>query len=280
MNKLQPIINELVEMLKTTVDGKYAIALAGSYAKGIADKNSDIDFFMFIEKAKSYEERLAIVREFADKNMPFYVSKGFDDGAWGGSMDFFYKGIPVETTVRFTENVDKIIADCLEGKFEILPALWTTNGYYTYIYLSEIDFITPIEDNFGIIDGYKNQLESYPKKLQASILKEFFARSNMWIDSFHYKSAIKREDILFTAGIVKNTVYDMVQIIFALNEEYFTGDKKLEYQLSRLEYCPHKLLDNLEFLMYAPKDAEKLEEQRNLLVAIRDRLQYKIAQIE
>lgn len=79
----------------------------------------------------------------------------------------------------------------------------------------------------------------------------------MWLDSFHYESAIDREDIMFTGSIVKNTVLDMVQVIYALNEAYFAGDKKLEKQLAKLDYCPGLLLSNVELLFSAPKDKEK-----------------------
>ncbi|WMJ22302.1 nucleotidyltransferase domain-containing protein [Paludicola sp. MB14-C6] len=280
MDSVKPIIQKLTQTLKSTVNGRYAIALAGSYAKGVADKSSDIDFFMFVENPKLYEDRVSIIKGIADDNMPVYVSADFNDGAWGGSMDFFYQGIPVETTVRYIDKMDSVIADCLKGEFEIIPALWTTNGYYTYIYLSEVDFIHPIDDPYGIITSYKEKIRSYPKVLKNAIIHRFFDRSNMWLDNFHYKSAIEREDIMFTGSIVKNTVLDMVQVVFALNETYFTGDKKLEKQLSKLDYCPHKLLDNVEFLMSAPKDKEKLAEQRDILIAIRDRLQYKISEIE
>lgn len=278
--EIENMINILESTLKSTINGKCAIALAGSYAKGNADKSSDIDFFMFVENPKSYEERVKIIQSIADKDKPVWVSESFDESAWGGTMDFFYQGIPVETTVRTIERMDAVINDCMEGKFEIIPALWTTNGYYTYIYLSEISFIKPIDDPHGIIDGYKDKIKVYPKKLQTAILDCFFDRSNMWLDNFHYISAIEREDIMFTGSIVKATVLDMVQIVFALNEAYFCGDKKLELQLSKLSYCPHKLLQNVEFLMSAPKDKNKLAEQRELLIAIRDRLQYKISEIE
>lgn len=280
MDSVKTLIENLTQALKKTVNGKYAIALAGSYAKGGADKSSDIDFFMYVEEPKSYEERVAIIQEIADKDKPFYVSTDFNDGAWGGSMDFFYQGIPVETTVKYIHKVDKILEDCLNGKFEIIPALWTTNGYYTFICLSEIDFIHPIDDPYGIIASYKDSIQCYPKPLKNAIIHTFFDRSNMWLDNFHYISAIEREDIMFTGSIVKSTVLDMVQVIFALNETYFTGDKKLEQQLAKLDYCPHKLLQNVEFLMSAPKDREKLAQQRELLIAIRDRLQYKISELE
>ena len=143
--------------------------------------------------------------------------------------------------------------------------MWTTNGYYTYIYLAEASFIKPVDDPYSVIAGYNEKARVYPKKLKESIINEFLGRSAMWLDSFHYESAIEREDIMFIGSIVKNTVLDMVQVIYALNEVYFTGDKKLEKQLSKLDYCPKLLLSNVELLFSAPKDKEKLKSQREIL---------------
>lgn len=275
METIKSILEELTEILKQMCDGKYAMALAGSHAKGSADNGSDIDIFMYVENEKQYEQRQEIIKTIADKNMPMWVSENLDE-PWGGNMDFYYKNVPVEVTLRKISTTDSDIQNSIEGNIEIIPALWTTNGFYSYICLSEIDFIKIIDDPYDIIKNYKSQISVYPPKLKEAILEQFFDRCNAWLDNFHYKSAIEREDIFFTGSIVKSTVLDMIQVIFAINEKYFTGDKKLEWQLNKLPYCPHKLSQNIEFLMSAPKNKEKLEQQRDLLIQIRDRLQYKI----
>jgi len=41
----------------------------------------------------------------------------------------------------------------------------------------------------------------------------------------------------------------MVQVVFALNERYYTGDKQIARKLAALPYCPAGLLDNLPFLL-------------------------------
>ena len=41
---IQKKIDNLVEVLKQTIEGKCAIALAGAHAKGTADASSAIDF--------------------------------------------------------------------------------------------------------------------------------------------------------------------------------------------------------------------------------------------
>lgn len=269
---IQQKIGELVEYLKQTAEGQCAIALAGAHAKGMADASSDIDFYVFAESAKPYAERRSLIESAADKGTVPWVDVSFDATPWGGSMDFMYKGTPVEATARTFAMMDKAVEDCLNGRFEIIPAAWTSNGYYTFIYLCELSFIKPIYDPNGILAAYQKKAAVYPPALRRSVIETFLSRANTWIDNFHYESAVRRADILFTAPIVLHTVMDMVQVIFALNRVYFTGDKKLEAALKRMEYCPDALLSNLAFLMSAPRDPEQLDIQRQLLRQIRDEL--------
>ena len=132
-------IQTLVELLKETAEGKCAIALAGAHAKEMADSASDIDLYIFAERAKPRELRLELIRSIADPGTTPWVDD-FDAAPWGGGMDFTYQGTPVEVVGRTLSRMDQAVGDCLEGKFEIIPATWTSNGYYTFIYLCELSF--------------------------------------------------------------------------------------------------------------------------------------------
>jgi hypothetical protein len=180
-------------------------------------------------------------------------------------MDFMYQGTPVETVIRSMAVTRSVVEDCVEGRFTITPASWTTNGYYSYIYLAEFGFLKPIDDATGYIDACRKLITPFPPKLKAAIVRTFYARGSMWLYNFHYDSAIARADVLFTAGLVKNMIYDLTQVIFALNETYFVGDKRLAQQLSAQSFCPSELLSQLPLLLSAPADTEMLAEQRTIL---------------
>lgn len=260
-------INRVVEMLKSTVNGDCALALAGAHAKGTTDIDSDIDIFMFVADPKSFEERFKIIKEFSDVGTTPWVSDKFDY-PWGGSMDFSFEGTPVEIVIRTLPQMEKRIIECLNGQFEIIPQSWTSNGYYTFTYFSELSFIKPIWDPNGLIKNYQKQTKSYPPKLKKAIIDCFFTRANTWINNFHYDSAIRRTDLLFTSSIVLHTILDIIQVIFALNEEYFAGDKKLEASLSKLPYCPKELLENIEFLLSTSRNTKQLQKQHDILCCI------------
>lgn len=258
-------IQTLVELLKETTEGKCAIALAGAHAKGMADAASDIDLYVFAERAKPRDQRLQLIRTIADPDSVPWVDD-FDAAPWGGGMDFMYRGTPVEVVGRTLSRMDQVVGDCLEGKFEIIPATWTSNGYYTFIYLCELSFIKPVWDPDGVLANYRQKAAVYPEPLRRAILETFLGRAGTWIGNFHYESAVRRGDVLFTAPIVLHTVLDMVQVVFALNRVYFTGDKKLEAALASMTYCPKALRPNqLDILLTTARDAAHLERQRQLL---------------
>lgn len=271
-------IKSLVEVLRQTTEGPCAIALAGAHAKGLADASSDIDIYIFAEGAKPLAERRAIIESIADPGTTPWLDASFDAAPWGGAMDFSYQGTPVEVAARTLARTNRVVEDCLAGRFEILPATWTSNGYYSFIYLCELSFLKPVWDPDGILADLKKKAEIYPEPLRRSIVEIFWGRANTWLDNFHYESAIRRGDRLFTAPIVLHTILDLIQVIFALNRTYYTGDKKLAAALSKMETCPAALLSNLSFLLSAPGDPAGLLRQRDLLREIRDALAFRVAE--
>lgn len=259
-------IAELVTLLKGTVEGKCAIALAGAHAKGTADAASDIDLYVFAERPKPWEERSALLASAADQGTRPWVDQSFDATPWGGGMDFRYKGTPVEAVGRTISRMEQVIADCLAGKYEIIPATWTSNGYYTFIYLCELSFLKPVWDPDGILADWQKRAAVYPSPLRRAIMTDFLGRAGTWMGNFHYESAVERGDVLFTAPIVLHTVMDMVQVVFALNCVYFTGDKKLEAALAKMPLCPDALRPGgIDRLLSTPRDPEELAVQRLLL---------------
>lgn len=274
--KLQETIDTLVKMLRQTVEGRCSIALAGAHAKGVADAASDIDLYMYVDAVKPLTERKRIVEEVADADAGIWMDENPDAKPWGGGLDFKYQGIPIEVVVRTFGMTDQRVEDALSGHFEIIPATWTSNGYYTFIHVCELSFIKPIYDPEGILEAYQKRVLPYPAALKESIIHTFWARANTWLDNFHYDSAIGREDIWFCGPIVMHTVMDLVQVIFAVNDAYFTGDKKLIKALQALPYCPRPFLENAALLMSAPPDHAALQKQRELLRAVRDELKEKM----
>lgn len=198
----EEILKEISDTLRRISVGRCSIALAGSHAYNASDEMSDIDIYMLIDEAKPHDEICALINEIADGNAPVSVSYSFDAAPYGGGIDFSFSKVPVEVTVKYFSMIQERIDSCIEGRFEIIPQSWTSNGYYTYISLSEMDFIKPIYETDGFIKACKERLAEYPKPLKKSIIDTFMRRARTWIGNFHYESAIERADYMFCAPIV------------------------------------------------------------------------------
>lgn len=259
------IIANLTETLKGITDGAFSIALSGSRCKNMSDDDSDIDLYILVDDLKPYDDIYDIVTKVSDSGAPIYLLTDTEATPFGGAIDFRCNGIPIEVTVKKFSKVKQQLDNCIDGKFDIVPQTWTSNGYYTFICLSEINYLKPLWESDNFIKNYKEKIECYPEKLRNSIISVFWGRANTWINNFHYESAISRGDYLFTSPIVLHTVLDMVQIIFALNKVYFTGDKRLESTLRSMPYCPISLLENLPFLLQASDDKDRLQSQYDIL---------------
>jgi hypothetical protein len=65
-------------------------------------------------------------------------------------------------------------------------------------------------------------------------------------------------------------IYNLIQVIFALNRAYFPGDKKLEVALSHLTIKPDRFTERIQWLLFpgAQPDTALLNEQRQALCAL------------
>jgi len=263
------ILTDTVEMLKETGDGNLTVTLAGSHAKGLDDAFSDIDIYLYYEKPKPYEVQKQIVESFADGGEA-NISRDHVSMYIGGNINFRYKGVYIDVSTRLYENALKHIHDSLEGRFEILSAPeWTFNGYYTFTYASEISIVIPMWDPSGFIENTRKLLFPYPSALKKSIIERFGQAMNHYASHWEYtRNAVERGDLFYTHHFVFHALLNMVQVIFALNDTYYTGDKQIARKLAALSYCPARLLDNLPFLLGAPDSREALMTQRDLLQAV------------
>jgi predicted nucleotidyltransferase len=262
--EITSILSELIPVYRKIVCGKFAIALAGAHAKGMEDDDSDLDIFVYADDYQPYRVRKAVFEALSGDDR-IYVSEDIGEAPWGGSIDFTYGSLRVETNVKLIGRVDEVIDECLRGSIRIYPASWTLNGYYDFIHLSEIGFIVPLEDDFDVILNWKNRVQRYPLNLKRAIIREFWWKSRQWVDNFHYISAMNRLDYVYTSGIVQQTFQNVIQVLFALNETYFSGDKKIEKQLKTLRFCPECLTANLEILFTMRRQLEFMQLQRKIL---------------
>ncbi len=263
-------VREFLPLLRRWCIGPYGIALGGSYAKGSSDALSDVDVYLFTHRVIPAAQRTdQVVQAFGAASEP--ASWGHDDPFTQSGTDFFYQSRRVECWLRNTERLASTIAACTRGEISREYVVWAVTGFFNYVALADVHTMRIIEDPGGILERWKKQTSTYPGALRKAILGRFMPEASFWPDNFHYHTAIERVDVIYTSTIVQQVLQALVQVVFALNREYFPGEKKLAPALEKLPVQPEAFTTRLEGLLTVgsnPGEAQLREQQRELAALV------------
>jgi hypothetical protein len=246
--EIRSVVDELIPLLAHLCLAEYGIAVGGAHAKGTDDIESDLDLYVFSADVHKNSERSRLATQFSPE-ITDLISWGPDDPFIQGGTDFYYKGHKVECWLRNRELIERTIADCREGIVTRELVTWTTTGFYNHCALSDIKVMMPVADPAGILASWQSEIAVYPPKLQATIIRTHLAAARFWPSNFHYTSAVERQDVIYTTGIVQQVVHNLIQVLFAVNQTYFPGDKKLANALAHLARTPDQCVARISRLL-------------------------------
>lgn len=168
------------------------------------------------------------------------------------------------------QQVEDTLASCMQGKIRREYGAWTVMGFFNYGVLADVQTMQVMDDPHGILARWKGMVRTYPEPLRRSILDRFTREAAFWPENFHYRTAVERMDVLYIDGIVRQVVNALIQVLFALNREYFPGEKRLLTTLDKLSIKPNALSPRVQALLYSGKDLRvtDLEIQQNELRAL------------
>ncbi len=234
----------------SAIHGVQAVVLGGSYARGTPRPDSDLDLGIYYFDADPFA--IAKIRRAAEEiavSPPtvtdFYEwGRWVNGGAWihtaAGKVDFLYRSL---NRVRTT------IADARQGIVTHDYGQQPAYGFYSVIYLAETQDCLPLFDPQALIVELKSQVEPYP-----ALLKERIVSDELWSAEFtleHARGFATAGDIYSTAGCLARAAASLVQALFALNERYFSGDKKAIDVLGGFDRLPKGFVAGLrEALAY------------------------------
>lgn len=219
------LIQTMVDEIKT-VSGVKAIVLGGSRARGTYTPSSDIDLGIYYDPNQPMDlTALGKIATQLDDEHRTDVITGF--GGWGpwinGGGWLRVQSLPVDFLYKDLGRVKSYIDACLNGKVEIFYQGGHPHGFVTSIYLGEVALCKPLYDPEGIIAELKDKVTPYPEALQKAILASF-----AWEIDFSVgiaKKSIERADVNYAAGCCFRAVMCMLQVLFALNKEYWMNEK-------------------------------------------------------
>ncbi|HEX8391334.1 MAG TPA: DUF4037 domain-containing protein [Longimicrobium sp.] len=271
--RVERLISDLLPVVRGFSAGPCGTALGGSWAKGGADAQSDVDVYLFCDSVGPRAERDAmVVRAFGAGAEPH--SWGADEPLDQCGTDFAVDGVRVECWIRGADGVERTIAACREARIERTLSVWAVMGFFNYVALADVRAMRILDDPGGRLAGWKSLVDPYPEALRQAVLRRFTAEAAFWPRNPHYLSAVERGDAIYTSAIVQQTVQSVIQAVFALNGEYFPGEKKLASALGALAVQPVDLTARIHAILFpgAAPDAAMLRRQQSALAALVDEI--------
>lgn len=222
---IELLIQEIVEEVKK-VRGMRSIVLGGSRARGTHTPSSDVDLGIYYDPNHPFDlEALSGIATQLDDEKRADVITG--TGGWGpwinGGGWLRVQSVPVDFLYRDLDKVSKIIEACLNGTVEIDYQPGHPFGFVSSIYLAEAAVCQPLWDPDGIIAELKSKVIPYPSAYQRAMIQKF-----AWEIDFSIgiaKKSIERADVVYASGCCFRSMMCMLQVLFALNGEYWLNEK-------------------------------------------------------
>jgi hypothetical protein len=241
----------LVDQLRI-VPGIVAIVLGGSYASRTHHATSDLDVGLYYREAAPFAIApiCAIASGISIQGEPtvtdFYAWGAWvNGGAWiqtaAGKVDFLYRNL---------DQIERTIADAQQGITQHDYGQQPAYGFYSVIYLAEMQICLPLWDPAGEIAALKAQVALYPAALKAKLIND-----HLWSAEFtllHARTFAGQGDIYNTVGCLTRAAANLTQVLFALNERYFQRDKGVMAAISAFPIVPADYTTQLEQILAHP----------------------------
>lgn len=242
----------IVEAL-AALPGMVAVGLGGSYARGAAHADSDVDLGLYYDDERPFA--IAAVRAVAQRfetggGTPavtgFYEwGPWVNGGAWlhtaAGRVDFLYRSV---------QHVERVIDACERGEIEWHFAQQPPYGFRSVIYLAETSICLPLHDPRGMLRLLRERVATYPEALRTAIV-----RSSLWSAEFTLFNAQKiaaAGDLYATAGCLTRAACELTQVLFALNRRYFISDRGALAAIDSFPLRPQRYGERVGELLASP----------------------------
>lgn len=222
---IESLIHDIVDEVKN-VSGIRAIVLGGSRARRTHTSSSDIDLGIYYDSHELLDlnELAKVAAKLDDEERPDILTGIGDWGPWiNGGGWLRIQTFPVDFLYRDLNKVSAVIDACLNGNVEIYYQPGHPFGFSSSIYLGEIAICQPLWDREGLIEGLKNRISPYPIALQKTVIQTF-----VWEIDFSIgiaKKSVERADVAYASGCCFRGVMCMLQVLFAINKEYWLNEK-------------------------------------------------------
>jgi len=221
------------------VDGIEAVALGGSWSRGTARPDSDIDLGLAYdgEHPFSIADLAEAARELDDRHLVALVTPV---GAWGSGVNgggwLLIDGNHVDFLYRDLNRVRELIERCIAGQPDAVYQLGHPMGFQSQIYVGETHFCRPVFDRNGKLARLKAMVAEYPETMRTALV-----RKHLFDSTFHIELAAKsaaRADIMYVSACLATASGFMTLVLYALNRRFYLNEKGAFLESARFESRP------------------------------------------
>lgn len=259
---VEALIQDIVGNVKN-VSGVKAIVLGGSRARRTNTSSSDIDLGIYYNQNHSLNlsELARVATKLDDEHRTDLITAIGGWGPWiNGGGWLRIQSLPVDFLYRDLDKVNTVINSCLNGAVEIFYQPGHPYGFLSSIYLGETAICQPLWDPKGKIAELKSKILPYPIGLQNALIQKF-----AWEIDFSIgiaKKSIEKADVAYAAGCCFRSVMCMLQVLFALNKEYWLNEKGAVAIASHFEIKPvsfqNRVNEIFQLLSAAPESIQRI----------------------
>ncbi|HYG63367.1 MAG TPA: nucleotidyltransferase domain-containing protein [Thermoanaerobaculia bacterium] len=223
--EIQPLLTDLVERVKR-VQGVRAIVLGGSRARGTHTPKSDIDLGIYYHPDQPLDLQALdqASAELDDRHQPGLLTPIGGWGPWiNGGGWLTVQGQPVDFLYRDLGKVSACIEACCAGEVEMVYQPGHPHGFSSSIYMAEVAACQILWEADGQLSALKERTDPYPEPLKLALIQKF--GWEMGFSLMIARKAIERGDVAYVAGCCFRCVGCLLQVVFALNGQYWMNEK-------------------------------------------------------
>ncbi|MFJ5228093.1 nucleotidyltransferase domain-containing protein [Streptomyces sp. NPDC088400] len=199
------------------VPGVVGVMLGGSRARGEHRPESDWDLGVYYRGGPD----LAALRALAGPDVEVAGPGGWGPWVNGGAW-LQADGVAVDWILRDLDRVERVWADCREGRYEVGVQAGHPLGFWSPCYAGEVALGEVLTDPAGELADLRSRTRTYPEPLREALT------AGAWEAEFLVDAAAKgasRADTLYVSLCLSRAVGVLVQAMFAEDRRWCLNEK-------------------------------------------------------
>ncbi|MFG3281995.1 DUF4037 domain-containing protein [Streptomyces sp. NPDC048111] len=205
----------------TEVPGVVAVALGGSRARGTHRPGSDWDLGLYYRGEPDVTALARLAEELTGAPVEIAAPGGWGPWVNGGAW-LTLDGVALDWILRDLDRVERVWADCCEGRYEVGTQPGHPLGFWSPAYPGEVALGRVLADPQGELTVLQEAVRHYPEPLRAALV------AASWEAEFSVAAARKsagRGDALHVALCLSRAFGVLVQSLHAHHRRYVLNEK-------------------------------------------------------